>query len=68
MTKACVDALVAAGDVSEEYVEQQKKLDGQVAHRIRRHPGESRVPALSFALRHEQRAWMESGLRRNDDI
>jgi hypothetical protein len=26
LTKACVDALVAAGDVSEEYVEQQKKL------------------------------------------
>jgi hypothetical protein len=29
MTKACVDALVAAGDVSEEYVEQQKKLMGK---------------------------------------
>ena len=25
MTKACVDALVAAGDVSQEYVDQQKK-------------------------------------------
>jgi len=29
MTKACVDALVAAGDVSEEYVDQQKKLMGK---------------------------------------
>jgi len=29
MTKAWVDALVAAGDVSEEYVEQQKKLMGK---------------------------------------
>ena len=29
MTKACVEALVAAGDVSEEYVEQQKKLMGK---------------------------------------
>jgi hypothetical protein len=29
MTKACVDALVAAGDVSEEYVEQQKELMGK---------------------------------------
>ena len=26
MTKACVDALIAAGDVSQEYVDQQKKL------------------------------------------
>ena len=25
MTKACVEALVAAGDVSQEYVDQQKK-------------------------------------------
>ena len=29
MTKACVDALVAAGDVSQEYVDQQKKLLGR---------------------------------------
>ena len=29
LTKACVDALVAAGDVSEEYVQQQKKLLGR---------------------------------------
>ncbi len=29
LTKACVDALVAAGDVSEEYVQQQKKLLGK---------------------------------------
>jgi hypothetical protein len=29
LTKACVDALVAAGDVSEEYVQQQKKLMGK---------------------------------------
>jgi hypothetical protein len=29
MTKACVDALVAAGDVSREYVDQQKKLLGR---------------------------------------
>jgi len=29
MTKAWVDALVAAGDVSENYVEQQKKLMGK---------------------------------------
>jgi len=29
MTKAWVDALVAAGDVSEKYVEQQKKLMGK---------------------------------------
>jgi hypothetical protein len=26
LSKACVDALIAAGDVSKEYVEQQKKL------------------------------------------
>ena len=26
MTKACVEALVAAGDVSQEYVDQQKRL------------------------------------------
>jgi len=29
MTKACVDALIAAGDVSQEYVDQQKKLLGR---------------------------------------
>jgi hypothetical protein len=29
MTKACVHALVAAGDVSQEYVDQQKKLLGR---------------------------------------
>jgi len=29
MTKACVDALVAAGDVSQEYVDQRKKLLGR---------------------------------------
>jgi hypothetical protein len=29
MTKACVEALVAAGDVSQEYVDQQKKLLGR---------------------------------------
>jgi hypothetical protein len=29
MTKACVDALIAAGDVSQEYVDQQKKLLGK---------------------------------------
>ena len=29
MTKACVDALFAAGDVSKEYVDQQKKLLGR---------------------------------------
>jgi hypothetical protein len=29
MTKACVDALVAAGDVSQGYVDQQKKLLGR---------------------------------------
>lgn len=29
LTKACVDALIAAGDVSEEYVQQQKKLLGK---------------------------------------
>jgi hypothetical protein len=29
LTKACVDALVAAGDVSQEYVDQQKKLLGR---------------------------------------
>jgi hypothetical protein len=29
LTKACVDSLVAAGDVSEEYVQQQKKLLGK---------------------------------------
>ena len=29
MTKACIDALVAAGDVSQEYVDQQKKLLGR---------------------------------------
>jgi hypothetical protein len=29
MTKACVDALIAAGDVSKEYVEQQAKLLGR---------------------------------------
>lgn len=29
LTKACVDALIAAGDVSEEYVQQQKKLMGK---------------------------------------
>ena len=26
LSKACVDALIAAGDVSKEYVEQQRKL------------------------------------------
>ena len=29
MTKACVDALIAAGDVSKEYVDQQAKLLGR---------------------------------------
>jgi hypothetical protein len=29
MTKDCVEALVAAGDVSQEYVDQQKKLLGR---------------------------------------
>jgi hypothetical protein len=29
LTKACVDALIAAGDVSQEYVDQQKKLLGK---------------------------------------
>jgi hypothetical protein len=29
MTKACVDALIAAGDVSQEYVDQEKKLLGR---------------------------------------
>ncbi len=29
MTKACVDALIAAGDVSQEYVDQQKALLGR---------------------------------------
>jgi hypothetical protein len=29
MTKACVHALIAAGDVSQEYVDQQKKLLGR---------------------------------------
>jgi hypothetical protein len=29
MTKACVEALIAAGDVSQEYVDQQKKLFGR---------------------------------------
>jgi hypothetical protein len=29
MTKACVDALIVAGDVSKEYVEQQAKLLGR---------------------------------------
>ena len=29
MTKACVDALIAAGDVSQEYVDQQEKLLGR---------------------------------------
>ena len=29
MTKACVDALIAAGDVSQEYIDQQKKLLGR---------------------------------------
>ena len=29
MTKACVEALIAAGDVSQEYVDQQKKLLGR---------------------------------------
>ena len=29
MTKACVDALIAAGDVSQEYIDQQKKLFGR---------------------------------------
>jgi hypothetical protein len=29
MTKACVDALIAAGDVSQEYVDRQKKLLGR---------------------------------------
>jgi hypothetical protein len=29
MTKQCVDALIAAGDVSQEYVDQQKKLLGK---------------------------------------
>jgi hypothetical protein len=26
LSKACVDALIAAGDTSQEYVDQQKKL------------------------------------------
>ena len=29
LSKACVDALIAAGDVSKEYVDQQKKLEGR---------------------------------------
>jgi hypothetical protein len=29
LTKACVDALIAAGDVSKEYVDQQAKLLGR---------------------------------------
>jgi hypothetical protein len=29
LSKACVDALIAAGDVSKEYVDQQKKLLGR---------------------------------------
>jgi hypothetical protein len=29
LTKACVDALIAAGDVSQEYVDQQAKLLGR---------------------------------------
>jgi hypothetical protein len=28
LTKACVDALIAAGDISKEYVDRQKKLLG----------------------------------------
>lgn len=29
LSKACVDALIAAGDTSQEYVDQQKKLLGR---------------------------------------
>ena len=29
LSKSCVDALIAAGDVSKEYVDQQKKLLGR---------------------------------------
>jgi hypothetical protein len=29
LSKACVDALIAAGDTSQEYVDQQKKLLGK---------------------------------------
>jgi hypothetical protein len=29
LSKPCVDALIAAGDVSKEYVDQQKKLEGR---------------------------------------
>jgi hypothetical protein len=29
LSKGCVDALIAAGDVSQEYVDQQKKLLGR---------------------------------------
>jgi hypothetical protein len=29
LSKACVDALIAAGDVSQDYVDQQKKLLGR---------------------------------------
>ena len=29
LSKPCVDALIAAGDVSQEYVDQQKKLSGR---------------------------------------
>ena len=29
LSKGCVDALIAAGDVSKEYVDQQKKLLGR---------------------------------------
>jgi hypothetical protein len=29
LSKGCVDALIAAGDVSKEYVEQQKRLMGR---------------------------------------
>jgi hypothetical protein len=29
LSKGCIDALIAAGDVSQEYVDQQKKLLGR---------------------------------------